>query len=145
MKYRNTNKCFKEIKNQLKEKKEKIRIIRIGSKYPIVKCFKIGLLFLEPFGIIRILRCLVTKSLLRKSYLQNLKKPFWIQEVQDKLVILSFIALVVVLFLNYRSCWILIFVGWRVSEILVVQLSMVLLSENNEITTDNFNRSIFYF
>lgn len=141
----NRNKFCKEIKNQLNEWFDEFRIIKRSPDYCILKCLKFLLLFLKAFGIVSILCFLVIKIPFWKSYLQIRKKPCCIQNVQDVLVIISFIALGAVLFCNYTPCWVLWLVKWRLVEILVVQLSILLLSNNNKITTANFNRSIILF
>jgi len=129
----------------------KIKEVSKKTNFIVLKVLKIILLCFRPFGIVNIFHYYFyssVKVLLFKpyrSYFTPIATQF--QNIQDKLVISSLIILLKLLFYYYVDTpyWILVLIFWRLSEILVVQLSIIFLAKENIIGTVSFPRSILLF
>lgn len=127
-------------KNINKKPKRDYLILRIINFILKIKCF----------GIINILHrfyIFITNPFCKSK--ENIGKDF--QNESDMLVIFSLAVLIILLFFpfyRYSHCCqsiVLIFIIWRLAEILVYQLHIIFDNRKNGIETSSFPRSIILF
>jgi hypothetical protein len=120
-----------------------LKKIYFTREYLVLKCIRLLIRFLFPFGIINILSFLVEIFIYKKSYLEAREKPFLFRNIQDILIILSFVVFALALFLLHKFYWVFtLIIYWRLAEILIVQLSIIYTKKGNIIETANLFRTI---